>query len=96
MFHVFIYFAALRDAQLIIILTSNRESLSLFPHFVLFYCKPPRWKKWNVMNNSLLAEIDLTVLSVFICGLARGVFWSACGRAVSSCRARSDSLELGG
>jgi hypothetical protein len=28
------------------------------------------------MNNSLLAEIDITFLSVFICGQARGVlFW---------------------
>jgi len=76
-FHVFIYLAALRDAQLIIILTSNRESLSLFTHFVLFYCKPPRCKGWNVMNNSLLAEIEFTFLAVFICGLARGV-WT-CG-----------------
>jgi len=32
------------------------------------------------MNNSLLAEIDLTFLPVFICGLERGVFWYACGR----------------
>jgi hypothetical protein len=88
---VLIYLAALRDAQLIIILTSNREFLSLFTHFVLSCCRPQRWKEWNIMNNSLLAEIDITFLSVFICGQARGVLCSGCGRAVSSCKARSGS-----